>query len=75
MGRGLTSNNVSKRRIKLFFTALSKQSGQRIEKETAVDEREVLQHFSFSKPIESSMTSLDLHHAAYMDKIIERADD
>jgi len=45
----------------VFFTALSKQSGQHIEKETSVDEREVLQHFSFSKPIESSMTSLDLY--------------
>ena len=52
---GFTSNNASKR------TALSKQSGQHIEKETAVDEREVFQHFSFSKPIKSSMTSLDLH--------------
>jgi len=61
VGRGFTSNNASKRTIKLFFTALSKQSGQHIKKETAVDEREVFQHFSFSKLSKSSMTSLDLH--------------
>ena len=58
---GFTSNNASKRTIKLSFMALSKQSGQHIEKETAVDERKVFQHFSFSKPIKSSVTSLDLH--------------
>ena len=73
VGRGFTSNNASKRTIKLFFTASSKQSGHWKWKCVGWKGKVLLQ-FSSSKPC-WKLSDFIGPAPAYIYKIIERADD